>query len=222
MATLKTCIKTPCPNPAIKLHMCEKHYKAWGRVQPQCKAQSCVAVLRPEERKTRGDYCRPHEQLALTRRTSAAKAKTLERFRRSIEPDWVYGCWMWQDQPNTDGYGVVHAGTPWLAHRFSYVWFFGGHARQKTLDHACNRPLCVRPDHLQVVSKTINTARRNKRAFAKPWTPMVLGLVPTSDAADEWAKANGLPSGNPEWWDAHAASLAVVGSTKNWDDFTWI
>lgn len=201
MTATKTCLITSCHGPASRREMCEKHYKAWRRRQPKCQAEGCESMLLPDERESRSDYCRPHEQLALTRRTLSAQAKTLARFRRAVEADWHYGCWIWQEQPNNHGYGMIHAGTPWLAHRFAYVWFYGGHARRKTLDHICNRTLCVRPDHLQVVSKTINTSLRDKRTFASVGTRMDLGHIPTSDAADAWASAEGLPTGNPLWWD---------------------
>lgn len=191
-----------CDTPSTKREMCEKHYKAWSREQTQCRAQGCKAILLPTERKTRSDYCRLHEQQALTSRSPAAQAKTLARFREAIEPDWFFGCWMWKETPNQDTYGVLHAGTPWLAHRFAYVWFYGGHKRHLTLDHLCNRTLCVRPDHMQVVSKTLNTARRDKRVFAPPLKPYLIGHVPTNDSMNDWAKANGLPYGNPEWWDS--------------------
>ena len=201
MATEKTCITPGCSNQGIKRKMCEKHYKAWLREQPKCGATGCRNMLLSDERRTRGDYCRPHEQLALTRRSPAAQAKTLERFRRAIEPNLDTGCWIWTERPNSHGYGLLQAGTTWLAHRFAYVWFHGGHARNQTLDHICNRTLCVRPDHLQVVSKTTNTSRRDVRALASAGTRMSLGHVPTSAAADAWAKETGLPTGNPWWWD---------------------
>lgn len=208
MAKGKTCLEGGCEARAIKRDMCEKHYKAWLRKQPQCRAEGCTTRLFPRDRKTRSDYCRPHEQLALTTRSKAAQEKTLARFLSAIEPDWVYGCWLWRETPD-DGYGKFHAGGPWLAHRFAYVWFYGGHAKGKTLDHICNRKLCVRPDHMQVVTGTVNTKRRDARAFAPAGTAWVLGHIPVSPEMDAWAEANGLPYGNPAGL-GHLASFAGV------------
>lgn len=177
--------------------MCEKHYKAWLRQQPKCRAPKCNASLFPDERTTRGDFCRPHEQLALTRRPKADQERSLQRFRNGIEPDWILGCWLWAETPD-GGYGKIHAGGPWLAHRFSYVWFFGGHGRRQTLDHLCNRPLCVRPDHLEPVSGTLNTDRRDVRQAADVGAVLYPKHRPRdSTEMDEWASATGLPFGNP-------------------------
>ncbi|WP_248760988.1 HNH endonuclease [Pseudarthrobacter sp. SSS035] len=190
---------------------CTTHYQQWWRKQPECRADGCKTKLFSKERKTRADYCRPHEQLALTTRSQAAQDKTLARFLCAIEPDWIYGCWMWRERPD-DGYGKFHAGGPWLAHRFAYVWFYGGHARGKTLDHTCNRPLCVRPDHMQVVTGTVNTKRRDARAFAPA------GDIPVSSEMDVWAKANGLPYGDPAWWEA----LPVSPPSEDAPKVTWV
>lgn len=193
----KSCTTDGCDQRATRRGMCEKHYKRWMRQQPQCRAPGCKNTLFPDERKTRSDYCRPHERLALSARTESAQAKSLIRFRQAIEPDWVTGCWIWIETPD-DGYGKFHAGGPWLAHRFAYVWFMGGHARGKTLDHLCNRPLCVRPDHMEPVSGTINSSRRDARAFASPGTVWHHGaLRQDTSMMDEWAKQNALPCGNP-------------------------
>lgn len=162
---VKVCLHESCERAVVKRDWCETHYKAWLRSQPKCRAGGCNNTLQAAECKTRGDYCRPHEQLALTTRSAAAQEKSLKRFREGIEPDWELGCWLWKETPD-EGYGKFHAGGLWLAHRFSYVWFMGGHERQKTLDHIFNRPLCTRPDHMEPISDTINTKRRDERAFA--------------------------------------------------------
>lgn len=164
----------------------------WYRKQPKCRAEDCSSIQAAHY------YCRPHEQLALTTRTLAMQQKTLQRFRRAIEPDWGTGCWMWQERANEDGYGQFHAGGAWLAHRFSYVWFCGGHERGKVLDHLCNRPLCVRPDHMLPMTNTNNSSLRQERAFAVEReffraariTPRYLSVI-------KWAVDNDLPSGKP-------------------------
>lgn len=209
------CMDLACEALAVKRSMCDRHYKAWSREQSKCGAGGCNAMLLPAERSTRSDYCRLHERLALTNRSPAAQEKTLNRFREGIEPDWVYGCWMWREVPNQDGYGQMHAGTPWLAHRFSYVWFYGGHKRLLTLDHLCNRTRCVRPDHMQAISRSRNIARRDKRAFAPALKPFDVGFAPSSQRADEWAQRMGLPFGNPVWLEARLAMCSVTTSSPH-------
>jgi len=72
---------------------------------------------------------------------------------------------------------------------------------------------------MQVVSKTLNTTRRDKRAFAPPLKPYLIGHVPVSDSMNDWAKANGLPYGNPEWWDSLPTNPAPPErAALSWDD----
>lgn len=212
MAQDKLCLFRGCDRAGVKRDRCETHYKVWLRSQPKCRADGCNNTLFVGERKTRGDYCRPHEQLALTTRSAAAQEKSLVRFRAGIEPDWELGCWLWKEQPD-EGYGKFHAGGLWLAHRFSFVWFMGGHPRGKTLDHLCNRKLCTRPDHMQPISDTINTSRRDERAFAAAGTAWRLGqMQEETTKMDEWAEANGLPYGNPAWVQELIGSLAKTSN----------
>ena len=104
---------------------------------------------------------------------------------------------MWQEPPNVDGYGMLWVGRDrWYAHRFGYVYFYGGHKPKNVLDHICNRKLCVRPDHLWPISNTLNIKLRKERALGGSlayWydarglhVPISLGL---------WAFKNQLPYG---------------------------
>lgn len=86
----------------------------------------------------------------------------------------------------------------WLAHRFSYVWFYGGHATGKVLDHLCNVSRCVRPDHLWPITNTNNLSLMHQRALAgelEYWRHA--RITPYSVALIRWARANQLPWGKP-------------------------
>jgi hypothetical protein len=89
----------------------------------------------------------------------------LERFEfyvtRSTNPD---GCWIWDGAVNSTeagrDYGLLWDGTrQWLAHRWSYQHFIGPIVDGLVIDHTCETPRCVRPDHLEPVTQPINVQR---------------------------------------------------------------
>jgi len=50
-----------------------------------------------------------------------------------------------------------------MAHRFSYELFIGEIPKGMQIDHLCQRPLCVNPDHMEAVSGIANLLRGNGR-----------------------------------------------------------
>lgn len=186
---------------------CLTHYTRERRLKPRCKATDCKAG------RVKAGYCRPHERLALSRRTTAAQAKTLDSFRQLITVDPATGCWLFSAATlNPDGYGQMWVGQSyWLAHRFAYVWFNGGHARGKVLDHVCIRPNCVRPDHMEPVTNRENTRRRDSRrhAASNGYAWFWSHGTDYSPAMEEWAHAVDLPYSKPTHADFlhYAASL---------------
>lgn len=63
------------------------------------------------------------------------------------------GCWEWVGSKDRLGYGRInsggHTGTPILAHRLAYESTIGPIPEGMDLDHKCNNPSCVNPDHLR-------------------------------------------------------------------------
>lgn len=66
------------------------------------------------------------------------------------------GCWLWTGR-TVKGYGK-HSGK--LAHRVAYEEMVGPIPDGLELDHLCRTPLCVRPDHLEPVTRHVNMRRR--------------------------------------------------------------
>lgn len=189
-----------CGEPAKKRGRCLRHYQQWHRLQAKCRAASCNRIQAAHY------YCRPHERLALSTRTDPSQADALERFRSNIEADPFTGCWLWTGGTNEKGYGMHSAGGSWLAHRFSYVWFYGGHATGKVLDHLCNVSRCVRPDHLWPITNTSNISLMHQRALAgdlEYWRHA--RVTPYSVALIRWATVNQLPWRKPTVGSGYAA-----------------
>jgi HNH endonuclease len=68
-------------------------------------------------------------------------------------------CWTWQGRTQ-HGYGLLSLdGVPLRAHRVAYHWLVGPLDRSLTIDHLCSVRCCVRPEHLEMVSLEVNSAR---------------------------------------------------------------
>lgn len=71
------------------------------------------------------------------------------------------GCWEWTAVRNSFGYGVIHrldAGSR-LAHRVLFEAMVGPVPDGMDLDHLCRNRGCVRPSHLEIVSRRVNIMR---------------------------------------------------------------
>lgn len=193
--------------------LCEKHYRQQQRKMDKCNAARCGTRLKVGQ--SRQGFCRTHEPLLLKEpiRTPEAIARTLERFVAQISPsrtelDGLFGCWPWQGRINKStvspsgevrpGYGLISIGNhDWLAHRFSYANFIGGHRPGLTLDHVCRNSLCVRPDHLMPMTQRRNSELEHRRASDEPDVVLedLLKLPHMQVGFSAWAMLKGLPIG---------------------------
>lgn len=201
------------PPPHYAEGLCEKHYRQKQRKLPQCKADTCGARLKPKQ--SRQGYCRKHEHLLLKEpvRTAVAMERTMEKFLANITPtqdglEGRFGCWPWTGRRNKEeavsngqpkpGYGLLSIGNhDWLAHRYSYGIFVGGHRPGLTLDHVCRNSLCVRPDHLMPMTSRRNSELEHKRAVEDPDSVLrdLLMIPQMAMGTMAWAMLNGLPVG---------------------------
>lgn len=180
--------------------MCDTHYRAWKRTLPMCKHDGCQGRLGLKPKDSRQGYCRKHDYLLLgePHRTADAIEKTRNKFVAQIVGDAVNGCWVWAGRINGKGYPLINVGNhEWLAHRYSYGSFIGGHEPGLTLDHVCRNPLCVRPDHLMPMTLLSNTRKQHDgREWTRDEVASALRLVPEmSMELSLWAMLKGLPIG---------------------------
>ena len=82
------------------------------------------------------------------------------------------GCWFWTGSTIQTGYGqIFHHGKHYPTHRLSYEMHFGkidghepGHPeREVCVLHRCDRPSCVRPDHLFLGNDATNMADMHEK-----------------------------------------------------------
>ena len=83
------------------------------------------------------------------------------------------GCWIWTGALNHAGYGVFGTkrspvlGMQWRAHRMAYVLEVGPIPAGMMVLHSCDRPRCVRPDHLRIGTHADNMrdmSRKQRRS----------------------------------------------------------
>jgi|JI9StandDraft_1071089.scaffolds.fasta_scaffold336360_1 hypothetical protein len=87
-----------------------------------------------------------------------------ESLKNKLNDKSVYepntGCQFWLHDFVTGGYGRSCVGrTKVLAHRLSYVLYNGEIGEGLTIDHKCNQPSCINPNHLQAITMRENTLR---------------------------------------------------------------
>ncbi|MHA7246927.1 HNH endonuclease [Arthrobacter tecti] len=86
-----------------------------------------------------------------------------------VEGDWTTGCWNWTGRTQR-GYGKwTNRGTTHRAHRWGWVHIAGLPLPNDDLDHICENPACVRPGHLQPVTRSMNLKLRHwRKKYATP------------------------------------------------------
>ena len=72
------------------------------------------------------------------------------------------GCWEWTGSKNGGGYGQMYdmvTGRIVTAHRWMYEQHVGPIAQGLTIDHLCRNRACVRPEHMEPVTRGENVLR---------------------------------------------------------------
>lgn len=70
------------------------------------------------------------------------------------------GCWQWTGRTDRYGYGRIQSfGQALQAYLVAYEAWRGPVPDGLELDHLCRVRICVNPDHLEAVTKTVNTMR---------------------------------------------------------------
>lgn len=96
------------------------------------------------------------------------RERTLERFWAKVDKNGPFSarrpdlgkCWLWKPNSSVGGYGQFSLeGKPTLAHRASYVLFVKPIPPGLTIDHLCCVRSCIRPTHLEAVTRVENLRR---------------------------------------------------------------
>lgn len=109
----------------------------------------------------------------------------LDRFWDKVSLDG--DCWLWTASTNGKGYGtfgLLRTKTSYLAHRVTWELRNGVIPDGFTLDHSvCAAKRCVNPDHLEIVTRRVNTWRGVGLHWRRDYRDMLIrvALHPTAN-----------------------------------------
>jgi hypothetical protein len=90
-----------------------------------------------------------------------------EIFERHVQPSNIENCWDWLSYKNPSGYGQTKIGgrngKHILAHRLSWIVYFGEIPEGMHVCHKCDNPSCVNPNHLFLGTNLDNIKDRMKK-----------------------------------------------------------
>lgn len=119
------------------------------------------------------------------------KAKTIEEYR----VDEQLGCWVWQRYTDPNGYARMSiAGKRPLAHRVFYERANGPIPAGMEIDHTCNNPSCVNPDHLVARTPEEHKRRHDFDSLSPDSIREIRSLFPAMTQAAIARKFNVDPS----------------------------
>lgn len=84
----------------------------------------------------------------------------IQRFLENVDIKKPEECWPYIGKSRNGLYGAAYfGGRTQGAHRVSYEIFVGKIKKPLTIDHLCRNPICVNPNHLEMVTSAENTMR---------------------------------------------------------------
>jgi len=98
-----------------------------------------------------------HDMGADAARRRIRDDEILERYPIDVDP--IYGCWLWVGKTDDEGY-ARERGSVRVMHRVIYEELCGAIGAGMELDHLCRRKGCVRPEHMEQVTRQQNEARK--------------------------------------------------------------
>jgi hypothetical protein len=88
-----------------------------------------------------------------------------QKLKNGFKINEYTGCWEWQGAADPDGYGAIRwKGKKRNTHKVMYEYLVGeipnhDDGRPYDLDHLCRNRICCNPEHLEPVTRTVNTRR---------------------------------------------------------------
>lgn len=120
-----------------------------------------------------------------------------------IDLDAPNGCWLWLGRVNGTGYGP---------HRRYYIAVHGSIPEGHDLDHLCRVRACVNPEHLEPVTRQVNTQRGLRGSLVThcpkghEYTPENTRLHHGRRECRECTRERDKNRRGPEYWAAYRAA----------------
>lgn len=172
---VRVCSITDCDREHAARGWCLMHYKRWrnrGTTDPLVRSRAsdspCTIDGCDNPQRARG-WCNLHwsrwsrtgdpEKTEHPTHDLDAESRLLYYTRKTDD------CWLWEGSQIYSGYGNVcwsEFDTPFV-HRIAYMLWVGPIPDGLEIDHLCSVRNCIRPDHLEAVSRAENNRRRGQR-----------------------------------------------------------
>jgi DNA-binding XRE family transcriptional regulator len=150
-----------------------------------------------------------------TRSTGPARKDISERFWSKVDRGNDEDCWEWQASTRSSGYGQIWVPDkegPVGAHVVSYRLEYGGVPEGKQVNHTCDNPPCVNPNHLYAGDKKDNMEdllRRGTSEQVELGIEQVKDIKRKSDTV-EWETI-------AEQYDISSKTVEYIESGEIWD-----
>jgi hypothetical protein len=142
-----------------------RSHKRPSRISRHCEYCGCTLVRKEDERAhhfVARRFC-GRECWNASRREQDPS----ERIKRGIEIDSNTGCWNWQGDKTSNGYGRVRInGRKILTHVLSYQLKHGPMPEGKELHHRCENRACCNPNHVEPVTRLEHCLSLSRRSPA--------------------------------------------------------
>lgn len=186
-------------------HFCKRHYnkqqrKKYGVCSYRERRENgtldnCTSLratnTRGPDRDKRG-YCRRHSRQYLTTTRNGAVQDALQRLVDSITVKADTGCWVTPPVKGGTRGRIKCGGQQWTTYRFTFTWFYGGHANGEELSHDCDRASCCNPMHITPIRPRQNRDAEHDGALAVFWA-MTATIKRPPPELQAWADSHGLP-----------------------------
>lgn len=97
----------------------------------------------------------------------------LEKSWQELDMGYTTPCWLWNGEITKDWYGIVTIGCMSdLAHRYSYEHYIDKIPDELEIDHLCHMRRCINPEHFELVTRSENCKRKQKRNEINPETEL--------------------------------------------------
>jgi hypothetical protein len=125
-------------------------------------------------------------------------------------------CWDWQGRQSSDGYGVFALDHQrWRAHRLAWTLAHGPIPSGLFVCHHCDRPLCVRPEHLFLGTNDDNMRDMHEKGRGV-LPPSVLSEREVVEIRRLYAQFEAGYGRLARRFGVHVSTIAMVVNRKTW------
>lgn len=128
----------------------------------------CTVIGCDAEKTVARGLCRKHYQRWWQTGDPLGSSRVPRADRLWAKVEKTETCWLWTGYVNNKGYGLISRGSPAttyerkLVHRVAYELEVGPIPEGLEIDHLCRVRNCVRPDHLEPVTRHENVLRARR------------------------------------------------------------